>query len=193
MRDFLQHQAPGTKSCSLRLEGRNTCRDQIGIDKHRAVSLVGQKLASKRRLAGAVGAGDDDDFLLVCHAVTKKVGAGGTAGSWQPGGEEVADADDLARGALAIGEALPRGAQGRLVANIVDAAELVAGATGAAGAGCATADVVDLLVVVELGLLSGIAITESVGFDAAALLIDRVRGRAQWRARCAGSVAHHGV
>jgi len=88
--------------------------------------------------------------------------------SRQPRGKEVADADDLACRALAGGKAKSRRAECGLIADIVDAAELVAGATHIAAAGCGTPDVEYLLAVVQIGLLTSVAIAESVGFDATA-------------------------
>jgi hypothetical protein len=66
-RDFFEHQTTGTKCDGLRLERGYASRDEVCIHENRAAGLVGQKFTSKGRFPRTIGAGDDDDFLLVAH------------------------------------------------------------------------------------------------------------------------------
>src|SRR4051794_15837165 len=65
--DLLEHQTPRAKRRSVRIERRQSGRDQIRIDEVRAAGLVRQELPCERRLSGAVGTGDDHDLLLRAH------------------------------------------------------------------------------------------------------------------------------
>ena len=53
-RQFLQHQSPGLNRRALRCKGRQSGSDQVGIDEHRAIGLVGQKFAGKGGFTRAV-------------------------------------------------------------------------------------------------------------------------------------------
>lgn len=66
-RNFFQHEFARPKSGLPRREGRQSPRNQVGIDKPFTTRLVGKKRLCKRGLPRAVGTGNDYD-LSGAHA-----------------------------------------------------------------------------------------------------------------------------
>ena len=62
--NLLQHQTPGSKSRSFRLERGQPGGNEIGVDKGGTARLLRQELLGKGGFPRAVWSGNDDDFLL---------------------------------------------------------------------------------------------------------------------------------
>ena len=61
MIDFKEHESSRSKGSGFRRKGRNTLRDEIGVDEILAISVTREKFTRKGGFTGAVRSRDDID------------------------------------------------------------------------------------------------------------------------------------
>lgn len=64
---FFRHDPPGPYRRHAGIKWRQPRRDQIGVDEHRAMCFMRQKLPRKCGFAGAIRSRDDNNLALLSH------------------------------------------------------------------------------------------------------------------------------